>query len=190
MEVEKHLAELLTSRYPDYRIVWSETRTEWLCGKLIRKYGTGRDRFILEKHCSAESYGSQEEWESAIDENGVLILGPFPRSGDWEHCYTFEAGGQFVRPTEELVRLLCVAINRGLMHTRSERWAAIKEAKDKRERDRKQEFDDIWDDSRPAPGAKLPDHIERMDSFDVTRKTTADIPLALPQQGFGQVGAK
>ena len=158
---------------PQYRLIWSEDRLEWHYGEMKPKYGVGRNRWMLEKWCSPEMYGSPEEWE-ACKEGEISILGPFPRQGDWEHSYTFECDGFPIEPTIDLVELLCRAIEAGKMHTRSERWQAIKDAKEKVERDRHELFDQLWHDAAPAPGAKLPDHIERMDSFNV--KTTADVP--------------
>lgn len=182
-----------------WRIVWSEERHEWRFGELKRKYGNGRNRWILEKWCAPSTYGSEEEWNACKDEKGVLILGPYPRQGDWEHSYTFEVPvmdahgkveGAPYEPTEEIVSLYCKMIERGMMDTQSQRWAAIQETKAKQAAADKAKFDDLWDDCAPAPGAKLPDHIERLDSFDRNRVSVADIPVKLPKRGFGQIGDK
>ena len=180
-----HITKLLDRGFQAggrYRLVWSEDRLDWLDGERILKYGKGRNRWILEKYCPPSTYGNPDEWPS--------ILGPYPSEGDWEHSYTFEADGEAVTPTEELVSLLCRAIDRGVMHTRSQRWAAIKEAKEKEEAERKKLFDDLWDDSAPAPGAKIPEHIQMLDSFPQGRLTTADVPQEFQKRGFAQIGTK
>ena len=175
---------------PLYRVIWSEDRLEYFYGEMKPKYGVGRNRWVLEKWVAPEDYEPRDEWEGAKEaETGLPILGPFPTQGDFEHCYTFELDGVPFDPTEDLVHLVCTAIERGKMnHTTWERKAAIQKRMDDAKAEFKRQFDDLWDDSKPAPGAKIPDHILQMDSFST--KTVADIPMNLPQAGMKQMGSE
>lgn len=178
---------------PNYRIVWSEDRLEWFFDQQHRKYGNGRDRWILEKWMSPENY-NREEWEAAVEPvTNLSILGPYPENGEYEHCYTFEIA---VNPGEDavfmplsaaIVEVLIRAIEAGkLNHTQWERKVAIQKRMDDAKREQSRIFDDLWRDAAPAPGAKIPEHIQQMDSFST--KTTADLRKDLPVRGFKQLG--
>jgi hypothetical protein len=171
---------------PNFRLVWSESRFEIAYGKQVKKYGVGRDRWILEKWCPPEMYGNPATWEfdTKDPESGELILGPFPHQGEYEHSYTFDQNGVYIEPTEELVLLICRCIERGKMHTRSERWAAIMAAQEQVAKDRKRMFDDMWDDAKPAPGAKIPEHIQMLDSITEKNSAIQAMPRALPRRGL------
>lgn len=172
--------------HPNYRLVWSESRLEIRYGQRVKKYGSGRDRWILEKWCPPEMYGSEDLWgfETKDRESGELILGPFPRQGEYEHSYTFDQDGIYIEPTEDLVLLICRAIEQGKMYTRSEKWAALIAAKEKVKQQEAQMFEDLWNDCKPAPGAKIPEHIQMLDS--ITKKNTAiqQMPANLPKRGM------
>lgn len=171
---------------PNYRLVWSESRFEIRYGQKVKKYGSGRDRWILEKWCPPEMYGDPDTWhfETYDAEFREMALGPFPNHGEYEHSYTFDQGGIYIEPTEDLVLLICRCIEQGKMHTRSEKWAALVAAKDKIKQQQAQEFQDLWDDCKPAPGAKIPEHIQMLDS--ITKKNTAiqQMPANLPKRGL------
>ena len=178
----------------NYRIIWSEDRLEWFFESQKRKYGEGRDRWILEKWMSPDNY-DRESWESMTEPvTHLAILGPFPENGEYEHCFTFELAvnpGEepaFMPLAENVVEILVKAIEAGkLNHTQWERQAAIQKRMDDAKAEQQRIFNDMWDDARPAPGAKIPDHIQQMDSFN--SKTTADIPIAnMPRRGFKQIG--
>ena len=179
---------------PNYRLLWSEDRVEWRFDEQKRKYGDGRDRWVLEKWVPPSEY-HRAEWEAMIEPVTHLpILGPFPENGEYEHCYTFEIAvnpGEdpvFMPLSENVVEVLVRAIEAGkLKHTDWERKAAIQKRMDDAKEEQKRIFNDMWDDAAPAPGAKIPEHIEMMDSFN--SKTTADIPVqGLPKRGFKQLG--
>jgi hypothetical protein len=179
---------------PKYRVVWSEDRHEITYGQKRKKYGEGKNRWILETYCPPDKYGSRETWESARDEEtNELVLGPFPSEGDYEHSFTFEVDGQGFNPPEDLAILVCRCIEAGKMSTQTQRWAAIKEAQEKAERERKRKFDDIWDDSKPAVHAKIPDHIAMLDSIPQKSSISMDDlhqwKRDLPRKGFSQISA-
>jgi len=179
---------------PNYRIIWSEDRMEFRYDEQKRKYGDGRDRWILEKWVAPQEYGSREDWEACIEPVTHLpILGPYPENGDYEHSFTFEItvnpGEEpaFMPLAENIVEVLVKAIEAGkLNHTAWARKAAIQKRLDDAKAEQQRLFNDLWDDARPAPGAKIPDHILQMDSFN--SKTTADLDPSLPARGFKQLG--
>ena len=178
---------------PMYRVVWSEDRLQWENGQMRKKYGEGLDRWILEKWCPPEMYGDPkgEAWTPEW-------LGEFPRQGDYEHCFTFDQDGTFIPLRHDLVELLVRCIEAGKMQTRSQRWAAIKEAQDKAEQAQKQKFSEAYDDAfgafdkgtgneYVAPGKtgarkRKPDDIK----FPLTTKDVEEVLPGLPKRGFGQ----
>lgn len=199
--------ELLLSQFghnrfggPMYRVMWSEDVFRWEYGKQVKTYGEGKDRWVLEKWLPPEMY-DRVAWESEVlrDSDGLMIIspegkftyvmGPFPEQGAYEHCYTFEGlEGQYCPFEPQLVTLVCQCIERGKMMTAGERMAALKAKQEKEEKESERIFHDIWEDARPAPGAKLPDHCERILSFDVQRRLeeqTKHMP-----KGFSQVSRK
>lgn len=194
MKVDKWVNKLLETsggknRYGEnmYRIVWSEETFKWAYEKQIKKYGEGKCRWILEKWMAPETY-DKVSWEAAteiINNTVVSVLGPFPERGDYEHVYTFEGfEGQYCPVESGIVDVLVRCIEAGKMLTPGERIAALKARKDKEQADFDALFKDVWDDARPAPGAKLPDHIERMTSFDIQRQFDA---LPKLPDGFSQI---
>lgn len=166
-----------------FRVVWSESRLEWRYAEQKRKYGDGRNRWMLEKWCPPEMYGDRQAWESAVEpETGIPILGPFPSQGDYEHCFTFEVGDpkQGFEPPLDLVLLVCRCIEAGkMLYSDAYRLAAIKRKQEEIEAQKKQLFNDLWNDARPAVHAKMPEHIEMMDSFG--QRTDAEVRAAMPQ---------
>lgn len=183
-----------------YRIVWSEDVLAWEYGRQVKFYGENKNRWILEKWQSPEKY-DREWWKSQVmrDDDGLVIispegeityiLGPFPEQGLYEHCYTFEGlDGQFCPLSPSLVSLICQCIEKGAMKTEGERLEALKAREEKKEQDFEKQFNDIWKDSAPGIATKLPDHCERITSFDVQRrfeKATKGMP-----DGFSQISAE
>jgi hypothetical protein len=190
--IKNSLKKFGTSLYghPIYRLIWSEDSMEWRNGEMRPKYGAGKNRWVIEKWCPPEMYGDRTMWEAPKTDDGKSALGPFPNEGAYEHCYTLDYEGEesIGEPPCDLVDLICRCIEAGRMYTRTERFEALREAMKKQQRADDAVFEQLWEDCKPAPGAKLPDHIERMDSFDVNRVAVNDIPLPLPRKsGFSQV---
>lgn len=171
--------------HPNFRLIWSEDRFQIDYGQTHKKYGEGKNRWVLEKWCPAEMYGDPEKWARVTDPNtGELVLGPFPSQGDYEHSYTFseDIGSEI---PESLVVLICQLIERGKANTRSERWAAIRAAHEKKEADDQQRQNDIIDERLNTPSIKNPS--ERDLNAVNFSKTTKDLPKVLPQSGFSQL---
>lgn len=174
---------------PNYRIIWSEDALEYFFGEQVRRYGTGRDRWILEKWMPVEE--TEATWHAEYEQ----ALGPYPRQGGYQHSWTFEIvvnqgeEPSFMPLSESIVELVVRAIEMGKMkHTDAERKAALELREEKIRAEKKRIFDDMWQDAAPAPGAKIPEHIQMMDSFG--GKTTADLRGDLPTRGFKQLGDK
>src|SRR5579872_4471630 len=105
-----------------YRLIWSEDRMTLSYGKEMRKYGDGFDRFILEKWVAPEMWGDEETHDEEA-------LGPFPRAGEFEHCWTFQdEHGTMLKGSDllPLLDLMCACIERGKMTPIRERIAAHK----------------------------------------------------------------
>jgi hypothetical protein len=96
--------------WPLYRVLWSESRYyllggEWGdTGKVEYRwapYYPGRKEWVLEKWLSPEEFGGGEiQWNEdnlnyALCERGILVycMGPYPRLGWYEHCFSFPADG-------------------------------------------------------------------------------------------------
>lgn len=183
---------------PLFRIVWSEDRMEYRFGEQKRRYGDGRNRWILERWLRPEEYTelSPEQWAMEMEE----ALGPYPRNGEWEQCFVFEARidpegdgkveMQGFEPPADLLEKIIQAIEAGkLRYTPNERKQAIVEKLDAMRKDNSRRFDALWNDSKPAIHAEMPEHIELIDSFPQKHRiSTLDLPKYLPRKhGFKQL---
>lgn len=97
--------------WPLYRVIWSESRYHLLGGEWgdngkveyrWAPYYPGRKEWMLEKWLSPEEWaGSEIRWnEETVDfdlaSRGFLVytMGPFPRLGWYEHCFSFPDDGE------------------------------------------------------------------------------------------------
>jgi hypothetical protein len=149
---------------PNYRAVWGWSRLGWIGGKwedrdaagtLVRevielrlapKYAP-HDRWHIERWLPPEAYGSPREWyaQTIERENGISVpaLGPYPRRGEYEHCFTLSGpGGEFVQLTPTVAEHIAGAIERGRHASAVRRRVAIEE----RERRAEREYDEwVWE---------------------------------------------
>jgi hypothetical protein len=159
----------------------------------IPKYGI--PRWILEKWLPPEHYGSMIIWEATRDEaSGLLPLGPFPHRGEYEHSFTFEANGQYIPLTPEVVAGVARLIEAGRTYTRSQKKAALESARAKKRKDWENRVDDIVKDSQDAFGGNACSgdlvHGDKKRTADDIRFdiTAEDLPDVLPKQtGFSQL---
>lgn len=96
--------------WPLYRVIWSESRYYLLGGEWgdtgrveyrWAPYYAGRKEWVLEKWLTPEEYcGSEVNWNEdninyELAARGIIVytMGPFPRSGWYEHCYSFPQDG-------------------------------------------------------------------------------------------------
>ena len=163
-----------------FRIVWSEDRLTTSYGKEVRKYGSGMDCFILEKWVSPEKWGS----EIVHDEEA---LGPFPRRGEYEHCYSFrDELGTVLRGPDllPLMDLLGTCIERNKFVTDRERIFFLKEQQAKEEKDREQaQLDFIENELGPFQGNAVSGNPAKM-TYDKMKISPDSIVLP---EGFQQI---
>jgi hypothetical protein len=167
------LAKYGTNLYGDplFRIVWSETRTHLSGGQwteysdkeskhLLREVAEYRrvptygslQRWVLEKWCPPEMYGSPELWEleNRDEKTGLLILGPFPNSGEYEHVHTFEVGGQYVPLVPATIEAICYLVEKSREFSFRQKKAALEAQQEREDRTFKSRQDDILRDARGA----------------------------------------
>ena len=97
--------------WPLYRVIWSESRYYLLGGSWgdngrteyrWAPYYAGRKEWVLEKWLSPEEYaGSETQWnydnlDYALCAKGEIVytMGPYPRLGWYEHCFSFPQDGE------------------------------------------------------------------------------------------------
>lgn len=115
----------------------------------IPKYSVSR--WVLEKWLPPEHYGDVTVWEANRDDkSGLLPLGPFPQRGEYEHCFTFEAAGQYIPITHETVAGIARLIEAGRAYSRAEKKVAIVEKHSKKRKAWEDRVDDIVHDSSDA----------------------------------------
>jgi hypothetical protein len=158
---------------PNFRVVWGWSRLTWIGGKwtdrdpatgsILREVAELRrvpkymphDRWHLERWLPPELYGPPALWyaQTIEREGGVSIpaLGPFPREGEYEHCFTLEGpAGEFLTLSASAVEWLVRAIefSRGL--PRAQRRSAILAREEKKDIDYESWAYDKLDDAVPA----------------------------------------
>lgn len=141
---------------PLFRMVRADSRREWQMGEWRPKYPKFGTQWIIEQWVEPEKYGSKEFWESAKDESGGSLLGPYPDKGDYE--FTFPVWDEHDQPIENpgdhhLQVMGYIALkNRGL--TRSMRWSMIQQAQEEAERIKRKKLEDMIADARPLRGGE------------------------------------
>jgi hypothetical protein len=157
---------------PNYRVVWGWSRLTWIGGKWTNFDTQGNitservelrwepkyvplNRWHVERWMPPETYGSPEQWyaQTIEREDGIAIpaLGPYPRRGEYEHCFTLEdAGRRFLA----LSPTVCDAVVRAVEFSRWQpnrvRRAAVAKREERREREWDARADAILDDAAPA----------------------------------------
>lgn len=95
-----------------YRIVYAPSRRylvvgEWpdgsQCAQWVVKHKGIGDQWIMERWLPAEQYAkcTREQWDQTM-----LILGPWPARGEYEHCHTFELSTPTDANIEKLIKLI------------------------------------------------------------------------------------
>jgi len=152
--------------------VWGWSRLSWVGGKwedrddagnLVReivelrrvpKY-TPHERWHIERWLPPEAYGSPRDWYAqTIEREGGLsvpALGPYPASGEYEHCFTLAGpNGEFVQLTSAVAEYIARAIEAGRGVSAGERREAVMRREERQER----EYDgwawDVLDSGVPA----------------------------------------
>lgn len=181
---------------PMYRMVWSNDRTEWSNGEWMPKYDHQPNRWVLERWSPPGQYGTREEWEACgeVTPEGrrISTLGPYPSQGEYEHCFTFEdpLTKCFVQPDIGCIELICRAIERGRMMTRSERWAAISKKKEAARKARHDKFEETWEEAMPPFAGNAVAGIPGKRTYDdvkINGELPAGLRAALPVHGIKQI---
>ena len=157
---------------PNFRVVWGWSRLTWIGGKWTDTDAHGNvtrevvelrevpkylpfDRWHIERWMPPESYGTPGQWyaHTIEREDGVSIpaLGPYPRRGEYEHCFTLQGPrGEFA----PLSPSACEAIVRAVEFARAQptqfHRAALARREERRERDWEAHAGAIFSDASPA----------------------------------------
>ena len=197
---------------PLYRVIWSETRS-WIIGGMwpdgrieyrwVPYYG-GRKEWVLEKWLAPTEYaGSKEQWErETLDyelcARGIVMhqMGPYPKDGWYEHCYSFPADAEpnmeAIVPILESCRNLSLAQIKAGLHLWHERQR--KDCENKVEAgilDAMPAFHGVA--SNVAPSKPTADHWSPEDVKKFRgEQPKVELPedLGLPQRGFSIRQAK
>ena len=157
---------------PNFRVVWGWSRLTWIGGKWTDADAHGNvtreiielrevpkyfphDRWHIERWLPPESYGSPQQWyEQTIERaDGILIpaLGPYPRRGEYEHCFTLQGPrGDFVPLSPAACEAIVHAVEFARARPRQEHRAALERRETLRERDWDSRADALLDETGPA----------------------------------------
>jgi hypothetical protein len=156
---------------PNYRAVWGWSRLGWIggkwidrddCGEVIREVLEVRrvpkyepfDRWHIERWIPPELYGSPARWyEMTAEIEGAQLcaaLGPYPSEGEYEHCVTLEAHGNFLPLDAASVERIVRMIEFSRLVPKSASLAAIRAREEKRGDDFEKWAYDTLDDAVPA----------------------------------------
>lgn len=151
LEVPKEFAARITraggrNRFggPMYRVVWGWSRMGWFGyqGAVWREpQYLDRDRWILEKWVSPESYGSPQNWARQFAD-----LGPYPSRGDYEMVTDFPPMELNSKVADYLVNV----IERSAAASSGERRAALEAREERKRAEQDRIDDDILEDGMRA----------------------------------------
>lgn len=114
---------------PMFRLIWSDRKMIYFAGEQCPEYlHLGEPRWIVEAWTEPEKDGgTPEQWERTT----FGLLGPYPAQGTYniveDSLRLLPLGWE---PTEESVRLMCVALVRSKDLTMKQRAQGIREAKE------------------------------------------------------------
>lgn len=157
---------------PNFRLVWGWSRLSWIGGKWADYDSSGSvirerielreepkyfplNRWHVERWMPPETYGSPEQWHAQTleREDGISVpaLGPYPRRGEYEHCFTLEGpGGEFIPLSPTACEMIVLAIQYSRKRPSSEHRAALAKREERSERDWESNADAVLDDVGPA----------------------------------------
>lgn len=157
---------------PNFRVVWGWSRLTWIGGKWTDTDASGNltreiielrqlpkyfphERWHIERWLPPESYGSPAQWYSQTleREDGILIpaLGPYPRRGEYEHCFTLQGPrGEFIPLSPAACEWIVRAIEFVRAWPAAEHRAALQRREVSRDRAWHSQADAILGDASPA----------------------------------------
>lgn len=157
---------------PNFRVVWGGSRLGWMGGRWTDRDASGNvireavelrlvpkylphDRWHIERWLPPEAYGSPELWyaQTVECEDGIRVpaLGPFPRRGEYEHCFTLSGpGGEFLPLTPAACEWIVRAVEWMRRQPRQQTRAALFGREARREKSWDAAADAILDEAMPA----------------------------------------
>lgn len=157
---------------PNFRVVWGWSRLTWIGGKWTDTDASGNltreiielrqlpkyfphERWHIERWLPPEAYGSPAQWYSQTleREDGILIpaLGPYPRRGEYEHCFTLQGRrGEFIPLSPAACEWIVCAVEFARAHSTIEHHAALQRRELLRDRAWQAQADAILGDASPA----------------------------------------
>lgn len=142
---------------PNYRMVWSDSRVWFLGGQWRKKYPNIPPSWVIEQWQPPDKYGDRLEWAKND-------LGPYPERGDYELAQA-SPNDVFANLSMEQAQRVIRAVEMTAALTIPQKLSMYRTEKEAELREEKRIIGDIVNDSKPAVHAKIPDHIERWDSF-------------------------
>jgi hypothetical protein len=157
---------------PNFRVVWGWSRLTWIGGKWTDTDASGNmiretielrelpkyfphDRWHIERWLPPEAYGSPELWyrQTLEREDGILVpaLGPYPRRGEYEHCFTLQGTrGEYLPLSPAACEWVVHAIEFARRMPAGEHRAALQRREAIRNREWHARADNAIDDAGPA----------------------------------------
>lgn len=157
---------------PNFRVVWGWSRLTWIGGKWTDTDSHGSvtreivelrevpkylplDRWHIERWMPPETYGSPRQWygQTVEREDGISIpaLGPYPRRGEYEHCFTLQGPcGEFIPLSPAACELIVRAVEFARAQPRTEHYAALSRREISQEREWDSQADAIVSDASLA----------------------------------------
>ena len=157
---------------PNFRVVWGWSRLTWIGGKWTDTDAHGNvareivelrevpkyfpfDRWHIERWMPPETYGSPEQWyaQTIEREDGIAIpaLGPYPRRGEYEHCFTLAGPrGEFIPLSPSACESTVLAVEFARARPVREHRAALERRETHRERDWDAHAEAVFSDCSPA----------------------------------------
>lgn len=157
---------------PNFRVVWGWSRLTWIGGKWMDTDAHGSitreivelrevpkylplDRWHIERWMPPETYGSPRQWyaQTVEREDGISIpaLGPYPRRGEYEHCFTLQGpSGEFVALSPSACELIVRAVEFARAQPAAEHRAALLRREERRDRTSDIAADAVFQDATPA----------------------------------------
>lgn len=132
----------------------------------------GVHSWVLEKWVSAYEYaGTPITWEMSMKdkESGLLVCGPYPSRGEYEHCFTFPD-----HPSISVIERVINWVKAGQNYSAAEHKTANKNALEKEQKDWLSRGMDIWKDSQsPFQGNAMSGSPGRKKKEDINFQYTA-----------------
>lgn len=157
---------------PNFRAVWGWSRLAWIGGKWTDTDANGNvtrvtvelrqapkyipfNRWHIERWTPPESYGSPKQWyaQTIEREGGIAIpaLGPYPRRGDYEHCFTLQGPrGEFLPLSPSVCEFVVRAVEFARTQPTQIHRSAFFRREERREREWESCADAILADAAPA----------------------------------------